>query len=266
MGFQNREISGFRALTSSELTSVCGGFSDVPPPGEEDEIVVNGVLPLSNPLSPHREFFGLSSDSLALATLALIPELQEAPGDIEDEQNANPITDDLTEEQQETTEIIVEGLIATLAENIERYGDAKINFPDGTSILASDALKSLGKALDFIEAGTLIAEALSGNPDVIAAAAFVAGIAGGAVAAALGAGPLAIFAASTIASIATAEGLTYIANTLASAWAAAYASYQQTVEDNTNPNYLPSENLLIFLQSLFGSPNVYDRDANGFPL
>ncbi|GEM_PF-5408271 len=170
--------------------------------------------------------------------------------------NDNPDTT-LSEEQEIKTKEYLEGLKSVLEENIKEHGDAIIKLPDGTDIRASDLLKSLGKTLDIIEAGTLTYEVATGNGDVASVAGFVAGFVGGAAAAAAGAGPIAVFAAGVAAGLLTEAAINYAVDEFNTAWDEAY---QQEIQQN--PNYTPGMSVINIILQMFGQPPMGSMASN----
>ena len=171
--------------------------------------------------------------------------------------------DKMTDAEKEKLTTTLEGLKAILEENIKKYGDAQLQLPDGTKVMASDVLDALGKTLDLLDAAVIAWDVLNNNADAIEVAGFLAGVAGGAVAGVLGAGPIAVFLASTGATIATKAGLEFFDQQWDKAWEEAFVAV-------SDPGGNQTENMVKFFRDLFGSPsnpfndNPFDGDPFGY--
>lgn len=180
-----------------------------------------------------------------------------------DPDTADTDGDKMTDAEKEKLTTTLEGLKAILEENIKKYGDAQLQLPDGTKVMASDVLDALGKTLDLLDAAVIAWDVLNNNADAIEVAGFLAGVAGGAVAGVLGAGPIAVFLASTGATIATKAGLEFFDQQWDKAWEEAFVAV-------SDPGGNQTENMVKFFSDLFGSPsnpfneNPFDGDPFGY--
>lgn len=230
-----REAShGLRPLTADEILLVAGGSQSSE--GGATELPDVEVYPAENPFDEPEWDYEPGQDESGSSS----GESPEEPDDL--------TGNGLDEPAVEAVEAALKGIVATIQEQIVKYGpEVPIRVGDFVA-KAGDIADFMGKTIDIIEAGTLLREASQGNLDVAKTASFMASLVGSAALTAAGASPLTVFA------VMTAGGLLveWEVNEISDRIETAYNERFDAVE-TANPGQTPGELLAVFIMDVLGT-------------
>jgi len=238
----NIQQSGFRTLSSAEITAVSGG-----------EIVVNGVKP-QDPSGTYGGLggaFGGGSGFSESGGISEHAQLSDGGGgsDFVSSFLSTLANGDLSPEEVDRLENVFGGLVDGIKKSIEKDGDFPLKLPDGSVVSADQFVKTFSRALIALEVGTIGIQAAQGEPFVADAAKLLLAI-GFAASLPATVGPIAVFSAAVAAGVAADFIVDRFIESVEESRGTSF--FDGTTND---PDKSSDFNLLKNLSDLFNGPN-----------